>query len=184
MKKIIVLLLLLAGHLLVRAFSKVGFHLMLKWPNDLWLSGDHKLAGILVETASLVPAPAGGAGERYVVVGVGINIAAPAADAAATRAGLQQCLPGLGAPAALALLLPPLVQTLLQFAHDGFAPLAPRFAQRDVLRGRLVRLSDGTQGLAEGVGLDGALLVRTAQGLAHITSAEVSVRPQPPSTAG
>ena len=46
----------------------------LKWPNDLWLEGpggEHKLAGILVETASVE-------GLRYVVIGVGINIRAAA----------------------------------------------------------------------------------------------------------
>jgi BirA family biotin operon repressor/biotin-[acetyl-CoA-carboxylase] ligase len=42
-----------------------------------------------------------------------------------------------------------------------------------------VRLSDGTHGMAEGVGADGALLVRTAGGLEQITSSEVSVRPAP-----
>ena len=52
----------------------------LKWPNDLWLSGDRKLGGILVETASFVapqavhPAPAHGTAARYVVVGIGINV--------------------------------------------------------------------------------------------------------------
>ena len=154
--------------------------LRLKWPNDIWLADDRKLAGILVETASLAPAHAGLPGERYVVVGVGLNIAAPAADAAATRAGLQQCLPGLDAPAALALLLPPLVQTLLQFAHDGFAPLAPHFAQRDVLRGRMVRLSDGTEGLALGVDAQGAFLVQTPAGVQQVISNEISVRPHVP----
>lgn len=33
-----------------RPLPRIG----LKWPNDLWLSGDRKLGGILVETASFV----------------------------------------------------------------------------------------------------------------------------------
>ncbi|MFN7196685.1 MAG: biotin--[acetyl-CoA-carboxylase] ligase, partial [Hylemonella sp.] len=45
------------------------------------------------------------------------------------------------------------------------------------LRGRAVRLSDGTEGVAAGVDGRGALLVHTAQGLRAIDSAEVSVRP-------
>ena len=56
-------------------------------------------------------------------------------------------------------------------------PFAARFAARDVLRGREVQLSDGTEGRCEGVGWGGELLVRTASGMKTITSAEVSVRP-------
>lgn len=72
---------------------------------------------------------------------------------------------------------------MLEFARHGFAPLQARFAQRDLLRWRPVRLSDahgGSEGLCEGVAADGALLVRDASGvLQSITSAEVSVRPHP-----
>ena len=70
-----------------------------------------------------------------------------------------------------------LVQALLGFADAGFAPFQERFAQRDLLAGRAVTLSDGTHGSAHGVAEDGALLVHTARGMQVITSAEVSVRP-------
>lgn len=74
-------------------------------------------------------------------------------------------------------MLPGLVSDIQTFAAQGFAPLVERFAQRDLLRGRAVNLSDGESGTAEGVGPDGALLVRTARGLQAITSSEISVRP-------
>ena len=61
---------------------------------------------------------------------------------------------------------------------SGFAPFASRFAARDLLRGREVRLGDGTEGRCEGVGWGGELLVRTGDGLQTITSSEVSVRPR------
>ena len=64
-------------------------------------------------------------------------------------------------------------------ANDGNAPLQPRYAARDLLRGREVTLSDGRHGLCEGVAADGALIVHTAAGREAITSAEVSVRPIP-----
>ena len=48
-----------------------------------------------------------------------------------------------------------------------------------VLQGRTVQLSDGTSGMAHGVGEDGALLVHTAGGMLPITSSEISVRPAP-----
>ncbi|MCB2016153.1 MAG: biotin--[acetyl-CoA-carboxylase] ligase [Hydrogenophaga sp.] len=155
----------------------------IKWPNDLWYD-ERKLVGILVETA--------GSGEgatvpRTVVVGIGINIArpdvadtaAPAASvlAAAAPAGLAELHMGMTAGEALERVAPALVNDLLRFGRDGFTPFAERFAQRDALTGRAVRLSDGTEGTAEGVDAQGALRVQTTQGLRIIHSAEVSVRP-------
>jgi BirA family transcriptional regulator, biotin operon repressor / biotin---[acetyl-CoA-carboxylase] ligase len=66
------------------------------------------------------------------------------------------------------------------FAQFGFAPFQARFARRDVLAGRDVTVFDGKtqlEGSAHGVGVDGALLVHTADGMKEITSSEVSVRP-------
>ena len=154
----------------------------LKWPNDLWLTtaqGERKLAGILVETASWE-------GLRYVVIGVGINIepvqlaAAPEttlATAAVAPGCLRELDSGIDAPQALLRIVPALVQTVQAFEQFGFAPFQARFATRDVLTGRLVRLSDGTQGTAHGVADNGALRVLTAAGMQEVSSAEVSVRP-------
>ena len=176
-----------------------GLHIGLKWPNDLWLcslKGERKLAGILVETASWE-------GQRYVVIGVGINICAAAlaavADASAGTAAvkfdanpasptappmppaaLQELIHAIDAPAALLRVVAPLVQTVQAFAQFGFAPFQARFARRDVLVGRSVTVFDGKntlEGSAHGVGIHGALLVHTADGMKEITSSEVSVRP-------
>jgi len=156
----------------------------LKWPNDLWLSGDRKLGGILVETASFVapqavhPAPAHGTAARYVVVGIGINALPRSGEGMSMPPGsLQDVEPDLDAPAALLRIVPPLVAMLQGFEACGFAPVQPRFAARDVLQGRPVTLSDGQTGTAHGVAEDGALLVHTAQGMQAVTSAEISVRP-------
>ena len=152
----------------------------LKWPNDLWLStpqGERKLAGILVETAL-------GDGVRQVVIGVGVNIrpvpvppADPALATAVAPGGLQELDPGMDAAHALLRIVPALVQAVQAFEQFGFAPFQARFALRDVLCGRDVRLSDGTQGTAHGVTESGALLVHTAGGMREVTSSEVSVRP-------
>ncbi|MEO6018233.1 MAG: biotin--[acetyl-CoA-carboxylase] ligase [Polaromonas sp.] len=159
-----------------------GKRIGLKWPNDLWLQGpegERKLAGILVETASVE-------GLRHVVIGVGINIrdAAFASDGVAAGAaapmpgaGLEEVLPGIDAAQALLRIVPPLVQAIQAFEQFGFAPFQARFARRDVLAGRTVRLSDGTTGEAHGVAENGALLVHTSAGMKEITSSEVSVRP-------
>lgn len=148
----------------------------IKWPNDLWLEGDRKLAGILIETAHF------GHGPRQVIVGIGINIRPRHEQNLSTPpACLQDLDPRWDAPAALAAVIPPLVDCLQRFEAEGFAPFRTAFAARDLLQGRPVRLSDGTHGMAEGVDHDGALRVRTAQGLERITSSEVSVRPTPSS---
>ena len=174
------------------ARARVG----LKWPNDLWLGGaggDRKLGGILVETASFVApqsnpgaAPTGtGTGTdagtaRYVVVGIGINVLPRSPEGMSMPPGsLQDVEPGLDAPTALQRIVGPLVGMLQSFEGYGFAPMQPRFAARDVLQGRAVTLSDGTAGVAHGVGEDGALQVHTADGMRTITSSEISVRPTP-----
>jgi BirA family transcriptional regulator, biotin operon repressor / biotin---[acetyl-CoA-carboxylase] ligase len=146
----------------------------LKWPNDLWLH-DRKLAGILIETAS---SGAEAAAARYAVVGIGINIAPrPAQGLATPPAWLGEVLPGLDAGAALVRVLPPLVVALQQFERAGYAPFKDRFAQRDLLAGRELVLSDGTTGTGAGTDGRGGLLVHTAGAVKTIVSSEVSVRP-------
>ena len=149
--------------------------LRLKWPNDVWLH-DRKMAGILIETASLGDV-------RYAVVGVGINLTPrDAAGLATPPAWLGEVLPGVDAPQALLRVAAPLVQAIQAFEARGFLPFQSRFNERDALGGLPVTLSDGTEGTAQGVDAVGALQVQTAQGLKKVTSAEVSVRPlRPPS---
>ena len=149
----------------------------LKWPNDLWLVQnkiERKLAGILVETATFE-------GQRYVVIGVGINVRAIELAAHSSTSIAPGCLqdlqPGADVASTLLRVLPPLVQTVQAFAQFGFAPFQARFNRRDVLASRNVQLSDGTHGQAHGVTELGALLVHTSAGMKEITSSEVSVRP-------
>lgn len=158
----------------------------LKWPNDLWLcddKNDRKLAGILIETCAVGQM-------RYVVVGVGINVTEPAknlnppAEPLRTApAWLQELMPQMTAPDALQCIAPALVQTILMFATQGFAPFQARFNQRDVLRDRHVsadnKHSDAkfTTGIARGVNALGELQIQTAQGQTTINSSEVSVKP-------
>ena len=153
----------------------------LKWPNDLWLvqnNIEHKLAGILVETATFE-------GQRYVVIGVGINVRANLQTIELAAQGntailpgyLQHLQPDADVASTLLRVVLPLVQTVQAFALFGFAPFQARFAQRDVLSSRAVSLSDGTTGQAHGVTQTGALLVHTSAGMQEITSHEVTVRP-------
>ena len=142
----------------------------LKWPNDIWLGG-RKLAGILIETASIGQ-------RRCTVIGVGINILPRDPTGLSTApAWLQELLPEVDARAALVRVAVPLLQAIRLFEQQGFSALRTQFERRDVLRGQRVDLSDGRSGTAVGVDENGALLVHTSNGMQRVTSAEISVRP-------
>ncbi len=146
----------------------------LKWPNDLWWH-DRKLAGILIETANWGESSA----SRYVVIGVGLNLQTPDPTGLSTApVGLRELLPEVDAAQALLRIAAPLVHAVQRFEAHGFAPFQMAFNARDALAQLPVTLSDGVQGVAQGVDASGALLVAGAQGVQRVTSAEVSVRPQ------
>jgi BirA family biotin operon repressor/biotin-[acetyl-CoA-carboxylase] ligase len=154
----------------------------LKWPNDLWLSdaqGDRKLAGILIETCVV-------GDQRYVVIGVGINITQPSQQPTAQQpalrtpaACLQELLPTITAQAALQQLIRPLVQDIVLFAEHGFAPYQTRFNALDVLTARKLSVDGNghTEGLGLGVNHKGELMLETTQGPIAVNSSEVSVKP-------
>ena len=157
-----------------QAAGAAGPRLSIKWPNDLWLA-ERKLAGILIETATLT---AERDAARYTVIGVGLNLSRPSAPSLATPpAWLSELEPELGAPQWLLRLTGPLMQAVRSFESLGFTSFRERFLARDALSGREVRLSSGVTGTACGVTETGALLVHTAAGMEQVTSSEISVRP-------
>lgn len=157
--------------------------LMLKWPNDLWLGEGpgrgRKMGGILIETVAI-------GASRMCVVGMGINVQPLVSNAAIDtltygHACAQELDPTATAPDVLARIARPLVQSLLAFERDGFAPLVAGYARRDLLLGQPVTTrsaaapDNSIEGVAEGVTEDGALRVRSGS-LHHVVSGEVSVR--------
>jgi BirA family transcriptional regulator, biotin operon repressor / biotin---[acetyl-CoA-carboxylase] ligase len=150
--------------------------IQIKWPNDLWFQ-NRKLAGILIETAGLSQPTQ--TQERFAVVGIGINIAPRPSDPALSiqRAALQEIDPASTPQTALERLFVRLLSDLLEFERTGLQGFLSRFATRDALQGRSVRLSNAWEGRAQGIDASGALLVHTSQGLQRVSSQEVSVRP-------
>lgn len=163
----------------------------LKWPNDLYLSG-LKLGGILIEVS---PAAALPEGQRWVVIGLGLNVARGPEGSAALHTHHPACTagalrPGLGQ--VWTWLAPRLVRDVRAFAAAGFAPLQSAYAQRDVLRDQPVGLwthpaqsplqGHPPQQLGQACGVNdaGGLLVHTDQGLQTWHSGEVSVRRHTP----
>lgn len=152
----------------------------LKWPNDLWLMDrpgqGRKLGGVLIETVMVGT-------RRMAIVGVGLNVLPqPTRELNSGFACLQERQPDITAPKTLHQVARPLAESLLAFERDGFAAFAERFAQRDLLRGQAVTttLQELPEGIADGVGTDGALRVRQGSGpqarVHLVSSGDVSVR--------
>jgi BirA family biotin operon repressor/biotin-[acetyl-CoA-carboxylase] ligase len=176
---------LAVGLAVVEALDPQGRRLGLKWPNDLMLLADgddstpdkgrgmgRKLGGILIESV-----PAGE--QRAAVIGIGVNVEPqPVAEADYEIAALTEIWPEATAQDALARIGVPLVQALLAFERDGFAPLQDAYARRDVLRGQRVKTTDAAmpEGVADGVDGDGALKVTSGGQTRRVVSGEVSVR--------
>jgi BirA family biotin operon repressor/biotin-[acetyl-CoA-carboxylase] ligase len=169
---------LAVGLAVADALEPGGRRLGLKWPNDLVLadSGEagpgRKLGGILIESV-----PVGD--QRAAVVGIGINVLPqPAAEADYGTAALTELWPEATPQDTLARIGEPLVRALLAFDRDGFEPMQPAYARRDVLQGRRVRTTDAAmpEGVAAGVDVDGALKVSAGGQTRRVVSGEVSVR--------
>lgn len=174
------------GTLLPPAARPIG----LKWPNDLWVT-DRKLGGILIEA---IQAPALDPEQRWVVIGIGINLQGTDSALASQRTDLAEWGAAVTPGQAMVAIVPPLLAACQAFEQHGFEAFAPAYAQRDVLAGRPVSLwrhvapvgpsplADAppadVSGIALGVSPTGALQIRDAQGTTvdwHI--GEVSVRP-------
>lgn len=175
---------LVAGVAAAEALHALGFDgVRLKWPNDLVVAGPggslRKLGGLLVEGGGE------GGGPARAVVGFGLNVAMPAAQASAIDQPWADLggLAGGTAPsrnAVVAALLDHWLPAFDAFDAEGLAPFLARYASLDALAGRAVRVhgADAVRdGTAIGLGADGALQVRDAHGAVFAVHAgDVSVR--------
>lgn len=153
--------------------------LTLKWPNDI-LGDGRKLAGLLLEVQ----------GEAHglvrVVIGLGVNVTVPPADAAQIAqplTDLHTLMPHarpIDRNQLAGLLIRHLRASLREFAHSGFAPFHARWEQAHAYAGKPVRIlgeQEMFDGIAEGVTADGALCVRASDGRArYVQAADVSLR--------
>ena len=171
---------LAVGVAIVQALTGCGATgVMLKWPNDI-LHGHAKLGGILVELHAEPDS-------AMAVVGIGLNLRLPEtigapSVAALPAAALEQIVPALPERHVLfAQLLAELAAAFDRFAADGFAALRDDWHARHAWQDRPVRLlRDGRvekEGICAGADADGALLVRTPDGIERCLSGDVSLRP-------
>ena len=124
--------------------------------------------------------PGQGAVDGKVVIGVGVNVNMTAADIDQPWTSLRMAT---GQPwdrnRVAARLLEEMLAGLALFERDGMAACQGDWDALDLTRGRrvTVHLADGAvEGTALGTDGDGALRLRTAQGVRHFHAGEVSLR--------
>lgn len=168
---------LAVGVAMMRALRELGVEdAGLKWPNDVMLPAG-KLAGILLEAQGDMLGPSA------VVVGIGMNLAAPAEAGKIGQAvgDLSACgVPLTQRNKVLGVLLKHLVTVLREFSAHGFAALHKEWERAHIYDQRPVEMlmPDGKRiaGIARGVTDEGALRVETADGMREFHSGEVSLR--------
>jgi BirA family transcriptional regulator, biotin operon repressor / biotin---[acetyl-CoA-carboxylase] ligase len=156
---------------------------LLKWPNDVLVQGPldgrlRKVSGVLVESSL------SGDAVEHVVCGVGVNVSTkefPEALAdVATSVILEResrAKDGVVDRAALlADILEGLDADVEGVAREGLERVHGRLSRYDALRGRTVEL-DGVRGVAQGIDVEGRLLVERSDGtLVRVSSGEVCLR--------
>jgi BirA family biotin operon repressor/biotin-[acetyl-CoA-carboxylase] ligase len=143
-----------------------GLPVMLKWPNDLMLR-DRKLGGILCEARWQGEAPG------WIVAGVGLNVTNPIPDDLRhTATALGEYVPAATVDAILPGMLDALRAPVVH-ADRLTDDECRQLARRDWLRGRQLRAP--LAGRAEGIAIDGGLLVRTGEGLSAVRAGHVEV---------
>ena len=166
---------LLVGHNVAKALTALGYDARVKWPNDVLLDGDRKVAGILVERVDTPDGPAA-------IIGVGINVTMTAEELpVATATSLAVAAPG--APDRTQVLLE--VVAAIREGYDvwqaggdlGTERLATSYRSHCATLGREVRvdLPGGGEltGRAVDVDPDGRLVVQTATGQERVGAGDV-----------
>jgi BirA family biotin operon repressor/biotin-[acetyl-CoA-carboxylase] ligase len=136
-----------------------GARSTIRWPNDV-LIGGRKVAGVLIE---VIP--------DAVVIGVGINANVdPGAFPDDLRAPVTSLVAAVGRPVALVALLETLLERCTSW-YDAWSrrdpAVAAAWSDRDATRGTHVSVRGPgamVEGWAEGVDVDGALLLRLSGG--------------------
>jgi BirA family transcriptional regulator, biotin operon repressor / biotin---[acetyl-CoA-carboxylase] ligase len=169
---------LAVGVAVVRGLEAAGFAgIELKWPNDL-VHGRRKLGGILIEVSG------DSLGPSLTVIGVGVNVALPAA----ARREIAQSVTDLAALSTkpidrntvLASVTASLIDVLERYSRDGFTPFMMEWQRRHALQKKPVQVLLPDGGIARGdvVGVDahGALVIDQQGRRLRFVTGEVSLR--------
>ena len=163
------------GMAVAGALTELGVRdVKLKWPNDIVVDR-RKLCGILIELpAAKEPA--------CVVIGIGINIGglpvlAPLVNQAV--ADVAEHVRNASRNRLAGMVVDAVYNMCKQFEKHGFAPMRPAYNALHRYHGEDVRVIVGAEevtGSVAGVGLDGALQLRTGSDVRSFIGGEVSLR--------
>ena len=145
----------------------------IKWPNDIYI-GMKKICGILTELTGTAN------GLSRFIIGIGININQTAFDLGGLDRPATSLLAETGVPFDRAVVAAAVLNQLdKNYAHylsgRDMGLFLEKYRKDCITIGKLVRLQNGTEGLAEDIGENGTLLVRTNGRLLEVNSGEVTV---------
>jgi len=147
--------------------------LKLKWPNDV-LTGDAKLAGILIETGT-------SQGQLWMAAGFGVNVATAPERPDRATARLSDFPGGRDMTASQLLLGLDMAfrSRLVRLLGEGFGPTRDDWLAKAAHLGKRVQLqatSGRLEGVMKGLSDDGALIVELDSGsVTHIRAGEISL---------
>jgi BirA family biotin operon repressor/biotin-[acetyl-CoA-carboxylase] ligase len=154
-----------------------GVEVGLKWPNDVLING-RKLAGVLAEVEPL----ASSGTSTAVVVGLGLNVRVPEFPEGVPGVSLHEVMdvpPGIDD--LLDAWLAALKRRVRALEAGGLAGLLPDWRRRAVGLGEPVSVSGAltVRGIAEDIDSDGALLIRTPEGVVRVLAGDVHLEAGP-----
>jgi len=166
---------LAVGVALAEALTELQVPVQLKWPNDVLKNGK-KLAGVLVETATLGQ-------QTWAVIGIGLNLLMPPEleQSIGHEVAEATWLAQMDRNQLLAMLLNHLAAALEQFEKSGLSAFLERWNALHAHRGQQVNLIEQgrvtRQGIATGVNHQGCLMLQDEQGaLSAVMAGDVSLR--------
>jgi BirA family biotin operon repressor/biotin-[acetyl-CoA-carboxylase] ligase len=158
---------LVVGYGVLLQIERKGFKPMLKWVNDVYISGK-KVCGVLVERS-----------KEKIVVGVGINLNQREFPSNLMATSLYMLRIEVFEKRDFILeTLETLNMVLEEFKNFGFEKFRPAIRQRLMFLGEevIVYSQEPVVGIFEDIDQEGSLLLRTAQGLLKFNAGEVSLR--------
>lgn len=168
---------LLSGCAVARSLVSIGIEdVKLKWPNDVMI-GERKIAGILSEFVSINETSSG------IIVGIGVNQNCPISK---MPPGLQwpttSIIDEIGIETSVQALLCSIINeidALLQTVEieSSFDAILDEWRKHSSTLGTNVRIHEEgmtIDGIAKDITKDGALIVKTKEGLRHVVEGDVS----------
>ena len=168
---------LLAAVAVAQAMKEIGLTAGIKWPNDILFDGK-KLVGILTEMSTTADKI------NFIVVGLGINTNIRAEDfppeVKDTATSLSIMKGGaIDDEQFFTAVLGEFERLYFMVKEHGFSAVLDLWRHHSVTLGRQIDVFGVNErffGTAEDIDADGALLVKTADGLKKVLAGDVSVR--------